>query len=357
MASRDFSNATVETVDLAGKHSVLAGPWKRGGGLAWSSNGKEVWFSANQGGWQSPLYAVTPSGQLRLVTRLPSWIELRDVARDGRALLALVRLHSDIRGLAPGETLERDLSWHEGSLVKALTPDGKTMLFAEEAEGAFHAIYVRRTDGSPATRIGEGRALAISPDGRWVATNAGGRGAPLVLLPTGPGEPRALETEGQAVEEAMFFPDGKRLLINGNHMIDLQTGKVRAASPEGVACQAVSPDGTEMACVGAAGEGLILVVEGGASRPIPGFKPGESVWQWSSDGRSLYVGQSDVVPLAIHRLDLATGKREPWREFRPTDRSALIAWTYYFAMTPDGKSYAYSSFNMPSDLYLVTGLE
>ncbi len=355
--SRDLSSASVETVDLAGKHSVLAGPWKRGGGLAWSPDGREVWFSANQGGWQSPLYAVTPSGQMRVVTRLPSWIELRDVFHDGRVLMALARPHANIRAATAGETQERDLSWHEGSLVKGLTPDGKTMLFDEEAEGDFHVIYVRPTDGSPATRIGEGRSLAISPDGLWVAANARGRGSPVVLLPTGPGEPRVLDEAGEGVQEAAFFPDGKRLLIDGKGVIDLQTGKAGAGAPEGVVCQAFSPAGAEMACLGPAGEGVIWTLEGAALRPIPGFLPGENVMQWSSDGRSLYVGHLDMVPLRVFRLDLTTGKRELWHEFRPTEAAALAAWTYYFSMTPDARAYAYSTFNIPSDLYLVTGLE
>ena len=205
--SRDLSNATVETVDLAGKHSVLAGPWKRGGGLAWSPDGREVWFSANQGGWQSPLYAVTPSGQMRVVTRLPSWIELRDVLRDGRVLMALARLHANIRAATAGETQERDLSWHEGSLVKGLTPDGKTMLFDEEAEGAFHAIYVRPTDGSPATRIGEGE---ISGDLAGRAMGGGQRQGERVarwsFSRPGPGNRGFSTRRGKESRRRSFFP-------------------------------------------------------------------------------------------------------------------------------------------------------
>jgi len=231
------------------------------------------------------------------------------------------------------------------------------MLFDEEAEGDFHAIYVRPTDGSPATRIGEGRSLAISPDGQWVAANVRGRGSAVVLLPTGPGEPRVLDAAGEGVQEAEFFPDGKRLLIDGKGVIDLQSGKLGTGAPEGQTCHAFSPTGTEVACVGPAGEGVIWALEGGGLRRIPGFLPGESVMQWSSDGRSLYVCRTDIVPMRVFRLDLTTGKRELWREFRPTDSAALLTWSYYFAMTPDARTYAYSSLNMPSDLYLVTGLE
>jgi hypothetical protein len=62
------------------------------------------------------------------------------------------------------------------------------------------------------------------------------------------------------------------------------------------------------------------------------------------------------VSLKVFRLDLATGKRELWRAFTPADTAALLTWPYYFSMTPDGKSYTYSSMNAPSGLYLVTGL-
>jgi Tol biopolymer transport system component len=355
-ASRSQSNSTVETVDLAGKHSVLTGRWKHGDTLAWSSDGKEVWFGANETGWRTPLFAVSLEGKVRLVMRLPSWIGLQDISRDGRVLLWLGTPHSSIRAAVGGETPERDLSWHEGSYAKGLTPDGKTLLFDEGGEGDFHAIYVRPTDGSPAKHIGDGRSLAISPDGRWVATNARERGSQLVLLPTGAGDPRSLDTEGHRFEEAAFFPDGKRLLVDGDGswVIDLETGKLRAVGSE--SCRIVSPDGRRVACVGSEGEGIIDALEGGASRPIPGFQKGEDLLQWRSDGGSLYVGQSTGVSLKVFRLDLETGGRELWREFRPVDTAALGAWSYYFAMTPDGKSYAYSTFNTPNELYLVTGL-
>ncbi len=353
--TRAESDATVETVDLAGRHSVLSGPWKRGNGLSWSSDGKEVWFTPNESGWRAPLCAVTLSGKVRIVMRLPSWIVLQDVSRDGRTLMSLMELHSTMRAAVAGETRERDLSWHDGSFAKGLTPDGKTLLFDEGSEGNFHAIYVRPTDGSPAKRIGEGRSLAISADGQWVASNARERGSDLVLLPTGAGDPRLLDSAGHRFDEGVFFPDARRLLVSGDRscVIDLQTGKLRAVAPEGVSCQVLSPDGKEVACVGPDREGVIYSLEGGTSRPIPGFRTGEDeLVQWSSDGRSLYVRQG--LPLKVFRLDLATGKRELWREFATAETA--LSKLYYFAMTPDGRSYAYSAFSMPSDLYLVTGL-
>jgi predicted Ser/Thr protein kinase/WD40 repeat protein len=349
---------SVEMVDLSGKRTTLTPAWKRANGLAWSADGSEVWFSANEVGWSTPLYGVTRGGKRRLVLRLPSWIVLQDVGRDGRVLMSLLSMHSEMRVLVAGEARERDLSWHEGSFAKGLTPDGKTLLFDEGAEGSFHAIYVRPTDGSPAKLLGEGRSMAISPDGRWVAANAKERGSELVLLPTGAGEPKVLDTGGRHFDEAVFFPDSRRLLLWGDApcVLDIVTGRRTDIADDRSSCTAVSPDGREAACVGAEGEGRIYPVEGGAPRPIPGFEKGEEVVQWSADGRSLFVRRDANLPMRVFRLDLATGKRELWREFSPEDRFSPTNEMNYFAMTPDAGSYAYSFFNLPTDLYLVTGL-
>jgi eukaryotic-like serine/threonine-protein kinase len=364
--------ASVETVDLAGGHRVLSRGWKRGTGLAWSPDGREIWFSVNEREWRTPIHAVTLNGKERLVLRLPNWIKLQDVSRDGRVLVSLLAMRSTMRGLSPGDTAERDLSWHEASMPKAMTPDGRTLLFDEGSEGYFHTVYVRPMDGSPAKRIGEGRALAISPDGRWVAANLGGRGSQLLLLPTGAGESRTIDTEGHRFEEAVFFPDGKRILLlavdpghqNRTYVKDLETGKLWAAAPEGVSCQVLSPDGKEAACEGLHREGVIYSMETGAWRPISGFLAGrEAPLLWSSDGRSLFVGLRPrlgrVIPTGdgnVFRLDLATGKKDLWHEFATADKAGQVGGLYNFAMTPDGKSYAYSYFNSPSELYLVTGL-
>ncbi len=353
------SNVTVEVVDLAGSRRRLSGPWKRGFTLTWSPDGREIWFGANEWGTRTPLYAVDLNGKARLLLRLPSWLWIDDVAPDGRALVRVVTMGSTIRALTPGGDGEHDLSWHELSFAKSITPDGKTLLFDEGGDGYFHAIYVRPTDGSPAKLLGDGRSLAISPDGRWAATGARERGSALVLLPTGAGEHRTLDDGSHHFQDAVFFPDSKRLLAvgDGSWIIDVENGHQTAVGGEGFDCGAVSPDGREAACVEPGGRGVLCPVAGGDCRPIPGFVDDvDGVFQWSADGRSLYVGRPQADPLRVDRLDLASGRREPWREFRqegPGNGNGI----YYFTMTPDARYYAYSSFNIQADLYLVTGLK
>jgi hypothetical protein len=70
-------------------------------------------------------------------------------------------------------------------LFTELQPGGGTGQFA----------YLRPTDGSPAIRLGEGGALALSPDGKW-ALALMSSSTRLVALPTGAGEPRDLTRVG-----------------------------------------------------------------------------------------------------------------------------------------------------------------
>ena len=62
------------------------------------------------------------------------------------------------------------------------------------------------------------------------------------------------------------------------------------------------------------------------------------------------------MPLKITRIDLATGKREPFREIAPADPAGVqsIPSVYFSA---DGKSYAYTLGRQLSDLYVVDGLK
>jgi hypothetical protein len=58
----------------------------------------------------------------------------------------------------------------------------------------------------------------------------------------------------------------------------------------------------------------------------------------------------------ISRLDLSTGRREPWKELKPPDPVGVWG-VMSILLTPDGQSYAYNYARMLSDLYLVDGLK
>ena len=82
------------------------------------------------------------------------------------------RLPLERHGLPPGPALGRELSWFDWSSDRALSADGKLLLFDESGEGggANGGVYLRPTDGSPAVRLSEGLGVALSPDSAWALT-------------------------------------------------------------------------------------------------------------------------------------------------------------------------------------------
>ncbi|MGB6386210.1 MAG: protein kinase, partial [Terriglobales bacterium] len=163
---------SVAVVDLAGKTKTLSTGWDSVQGLAWSPDGAEIWFSATRTGGDRSLYAVNQSGNVRLLARVPGELTLLDVRRDGSVLLTRGNDRAGLIGLAPGDTKERDLSWLDWSVPGDLSADGRTVLFGETGEGGGpkYAVYLRKTDGSPAIRLSEGIGLGLSPDGKWALT-------------------------------------------------------------------------------------------------------------------------------------------------------------------------------------------
>src|SRR5437016_11820963 len=95
--------------------------------------------------------------------------------------------------MAPGESKERDLSWLDFSVPVDLSSDGKILLFIESGEGGgpHYTDFIRETNGSPAVRLGEGFALALSPDGKWALARTPDSND-LALLPTGVGSTKSI---------------------------------------------------------------------------------------------------------------------------------------------------------------------
>ena len=120
-------------------------------------------------------------------------------------------------------------------------------------------VYIRKTDGSPAVLLGEGGAVSLSPDGKWVVAQTQASPSQLKLLTTGAGEPKALTNDDINHSWAHWFPDGKRLLFSGNepgkgvklYVFDVASGKSHPISPEGVNGTAfiISPDSQWVAAV------------------------------------------------------------------------------------------------------------
>ena len=81
--------------------------------------------------------------------------------------------------------------------------------------------------------------------------------------------------------------------------------------------------------------------------------------QWSSDGRFVYVRTPGDFVAHIFRIDLQSGRREPWKDLTPGDIAGYIGIDAHprgVRVTPDGKAYAYTYWKLLDYLYLVEGL-
>ncbi len=359
---------SVAVVDLSGKKKALSTGWETVWGLGWAPKGTEIWFSSTRLGYGRYLSAVNLSGKERLLAREPGTLTLQDVARDGRVLLTRDVPRVGMVGMTAGSNRERDLSWMDWSAPKDLSSDGRTLLFTEsgEAGGENYAAYLRQTDGSPAIRLGDGNGFALSPDKKWVVVGLPKPPVQFYLLPTGAGESKPLTHDNINHMWTRWFPDGKRLLFAGDepgkgvrlYVQDTDGSPARAISAEGVNASqfAISPDGKEVAVIGPDQKPALLPVDGGEVRVIPGLDVGDAPVGWTSDGHSLFVYRLGEVPAKVDKLDLATGRRQSWKQLVPPDVSGVTDISAIL-ITADGNNYVYEYGRILSDLYLVNDVK
>jgi Tol biopolymer transport system component len=212
----------VVIIDAHGNRKSSSSFYSSVEGLAWASNGKEVWFSAVPAGSVRSVYALDFSGKERLIYRSPGGLTIHDISRTGLVLLTADKTRLSLTAMAPGEMREHSLSWFDWSAVSDISADGRTIVFSEtgEAVGTNYSIFLRKTDGSPAVRLGDGTNGYLSPDGQWVVSIVGSPGK-LVLLPTGVGDPRPLTDDKTDHTEVGWLPDSKAIVFTATeHVFD-----------------------------------------------------------------------------------------------------------------------------------------
>ena len=351
--------------DRSGKKSVLH---KAIFDFAWSPGGNEIWFCSTAFGLNG-VRAVNLAGQERLVTSFGGIFVLHEISRDGRVLLERGSDNVEIVGLAPGETKERNLAWLDKSMPVDLSADGKTLLFNEEGAGGGPGggIYIRGTDGSPAVRLGDGRALALSPDGNWVLSVTTTPALQLVLLPTAAGQTKTLErgpineySGARWSPRARWFPDGRSVAFTAREaghefrsfVQSVDGGPPRPVTPEGIQGWTISPDGNSIGALGTDEKLALYPLGGGPPRPVAGVSAGDVPLRWGVDGRSLFVRNLHDSRARVYRVDLSSGRKELWKEFTPSAGADI----FVINLTPDGKSWVYGLDRYASDLFLVDGL-
>ena len=358
----------VTVVDREGHARVLSPGWGTARGIAWSSDGHDVWFTAHREGAGRNLHSVSLEGTLRTLIAVPGQLCVQDVHADGNVLLTHATERQAVMVQAPGEPAGRDLSWLDWSRLRDLSADGSMMLIHESGEGGGpnSSSGLRPTDGSPAIRLGDGQPFQFSPDGMSVLTLQELEGEPqLVLLPTGAGEPSRVPTPGLRIRYAAWMPDGKSVVIaaieDGRPLRlfrqDLDGGNRTPIGPEGPIALPfhVSPDGQWVAVRSGSHPYALYPVMGGERRAIPSLHALDDILPWTLETGALLAYREGSIPARIDRIDLETGERTPWREITPPDPTGMSSMRG-FRFTPDGKGYGYTYTVQLDDLYLLEGL-
>jgi serine/threonine protein kinase len=353
----------VATVDLGGHAQKLTQEFESAVGLAWSPVG-DLWFAATKGNEYRSLRAVDLGGHERVVLTVPGTLRLYDIAQDGRVLLSLDNEHVGVKAYAPGQNGERDLSWSGWTIANDISRDNKWLLFDEESviAGSNYIVGIRSMGGSPPVRLGQGNSGHFSQSGKLVSTVPGTGEPRLVLLPTGVGAAKELPVALEKVSFTQLSPDDRHVMFAGAehehafrcYVQEIDTGKMRAVTPEGAYTCVPSPDGASVAAVNSEGKLAIYSPESDQPRVIPGDTAGLEPIRWCADG-GLYVYRNRL-PLRILRIDPATGKQTVARELAPTDAAGLIGISPV-VLSPDAKAYAYSYRRTLSELYIVDGLK
>jgi DNA-binding beta-propeller fold protein YncE len=117
---------------------------------------------------------------------------------------------------------------------------------------------------------------------------------------------------------------------------------------------ALSPDGKLIAARGADQKVALYPIDGGSARPVEGLDPNDQPLRWTEDGRFLFVSH-DLRPATtarVYRVDLATGKRELWKEFSQRDPTGISRITGT-DISADGKTLLFTYGQRLSDLYVT----
>jgi len=362
---RNDDRGTVVVLDVATrKRQAISRTWEGARGLAWS--GGEVWYSAQPQGDLYHVYASTMDGRERLVYRAPSHVILQDVSTDGRrALVSRFERRINTSVLMEGETAERDYSMLT-AYARDLSPDGRTLVLSDAGAGsdAEYDIYLKSLDGSDPVRIGTGEAQKFSPDGKWVLSVRHGPPARVMILPTGPGEPREISTGPVAVTDARWFPDNTLLVIVGSEpgharrgfVADTRGAVPRPFTPEGITFTsnmlAVSPDASRVVLRAPDGRVMLYETSNGTATPVAGLAASEMPIGWTADGASVLVRTEG----RIDRVNAQTGARDAWVTLRPSNPSLLMR-PPTIVLPPGSRSYVVNYQDYKNTLFVVDGLK
>ena len=353
----------VVVLDRKGTRRFSSAEYASAQGLAW--RGTEVWFTASDGIGRS-LRAISEVGAERVVLTAPATLLLYDIAEDGKVLLGRSSARAGLVGRSDDGS-ERDLSWLDYSIATGLSADAGLFSFFEAGEGggAAGSAYVRKLDGTPAIKLGQGYAWDLSRDGKLAVLFTPTLPGRLRLVPTGVGETATLDLSALERISGARFLDGKVLIVSGNlkghgaQLFRADGASLVPFTPEGMGSvfytvAPVSPDGKRVLAQ-AAGDSYAVHAIDGKSPPLQlPLSQAERPQGWAGPD-AIYVHRPRELPQRIDRLELSSQRRERVAEFSPSDRAGVEQVGPVF-VDGRGRVVLYGYVRTLDELYVVEGL-
>jgi Tol biopolymer transport system component len=371
LANDDTGHAAM--IEVGGKNgkTVLSKDFYEIVGLAWKSNGHELFFGASEAGVGGgrALFTVGINTGATLIRRETGYLTIQDVAPDGSLLITRDVRGDEVFGHFSQREKDRPLGWQSACLPTALSEDGAWLLLSVQGEltGHGYEAYVRSISGSAPIHLGEGTASEFSPDGKLVVAlypwgiqpNATPQ---LRLVPIGLGDARQITNDSISHTWAGWFPDGKRLAFTGAEpgrqgrtwIQNIEGGKPAAITPEGTYGTKVSPDGRTLAAIDSNQKLWLYPTAEGVARPLLNLESVEEIDRWSRDGKYLFLTRYGM-PAQVYRVDAKTGVRKLLHQPAPADPAGVLT-VGPVLVTGDGQSYVYAYTRVLSTVYLVRGL-
>jgi eukaryotic-like serine/threonine-protein kinase len=377
----DDDRGDLLVIDREGKVRTLSPGWESLEGLAWSPSGKEIWFSAAEAGEQYCVHAVTLAGKQRTVHCGTAATLILDISPSGAALvstqdsrvtMAVVEHKSSANGARANASTpeeERDLSWLDNSYWPRLSSDGSTLLFTDQSGQGGHdyTVYVRKTDGSPAVRIGSGGfGTDITADGKWaLILLPGDPKAQVQVVPVGPGQARVLHWDGFQPVWVYWFPDKQHLLLYASqpgkaaslYLTDVEGAPPKLIGSDRVPPSGVSPDGHWFAASEHGAWLMRSISANDVQRPIAGIHTDEYPVSWAPDGKHLFVQAPQATGAVLYKVDSGSGQRELWQTLKPKEQVGLRPMINPVAVTPDGRWIAFTYKTQTGQLYRTDSLK
>ena len=366
----------VDVADASGKVRRLTPESSAEQGLAWSADGRELWYGASAPGTQQQeIYAVSLSGTTRNVMQIPSDAMVDDIAPDGRLLFSSTAHSGEQMVVSPADAAPRNVSTMGNGIYGELSADGKSIAFTESGAGTGrdYLIFYRRLDEPAAVNIGEGDSVGLTPDGKYVIAEVPSQPTKIRILPTGAGEVRTFDVAPVQVDRTFisWLPGAKEFSFLGHegtnpphaYRVALTGGPARPLTTQSGAhfWNRVSPDGKYVLQgpgVARMGTGTnwgempmeLLDLQSGETRRAALQAEDEPI-DWVQDSRHVFVARESEDGATLFKVDAFSGQREVWRQVRPADPAGMLRLSL-FSVNPSGNAYAYSTTRVLSSLYV-----